>query len=67
MELYIPEEVHVLDLVWVGGVPRPDLKTLTLFMIKSSWKSWKIATLFMISDQIPLIFSSKCVIFRPCL
>ena len=31
--------------VWVGRCS-PDLEILTLFMIKSSWKSWKIDTLF---------------------
>ena len=37
----------VLDLS-LGWGCRPDLEILTLFMIKSSWKSCKIDTLFMI-------------------
>ena len=45
-------------LVWVGGC-RPDLETLTLFMIKSSCLRF--------SGQISLIFVPNCTIFRPYL
>ena len=54
----MPTEVSCLTLgggystkVWVGGC-RPDLETLTLFMIKSSWKSWKIDTLHVYDFQV---------------